>query len=578
MAAPARAQTADTLLAYSQLRGRIAAEGRLWGLVARPDGPIALRGKILSYAQVERLSRFFESVPPRQPDHDYYLVRALAAEMSCQGSALKPSEEGLAAMGVDEQWHLTPLGRNLLMDVLTAEDGVRFRRSRALEARLATLKPGKDMPRLSRDSAAALNSLFDGSLDAQRASDGRDVLNLAALREAGVDGSGVTLGFIDTGIDVSHPDLKGRITVYRDYTGKGRKDEIGHGTHVASLAAGDGSASGGRYAGPSPKANVAMFKVINDGSDYDKDPEDSRLQRTFEDRILAAMRDAAALPAALRPQVLNISLDGKSTVFPDPVTEMANWLVTKANILVVAAAGNSGPEKRTLGSPADGEHVLAVTGLDDAGAFADYTSRGPERAPDGLSILKPDLATYAGSSQETAGPDAGVIGAWSHDSSSYGQLAGQPAYRRMSGTSQASPLAVGAAGAAVQAVLAWKFPYRATETRALLMESAQDQQWDPVIQGQGVLDGKRLVALMSARLKAGVPVGNIACMLAMRLTPKQQKSVDASARFRRTGLGIVDAADGSLVNDDAALRRMIKTLTPVKVPVLPPSLQLPTRR
>jgi subtilisin family serine protease len=84
----------------------------------------------------------------------------------------------------------------------------------------------------------------------------------------GLDGAGVTIAVLDTGIDATHPDLAGRIASGQDFTGTGGiADEAGHGTFVASVAAGSGAASGGEYRGVAPAATLMVGKVLGpDGS------------------------------------------------------------------------------------------------------------------------------------------------------------------------------------------------------------------------------------------------------------------------------------------------------------------------
>ena len=51
--------------------------------------------------------------------------------------------------------------------------------------------------------------------------------------QAGFTGKGIKVAVVDTGIDQNHPDLVGRVTLWKDFTGESETDKNGHGTHVA---------------------------------------------------------------------------------------------------------------------------------------------------------------------------------------------------------------------------------------------------------------------------------------------------------------------------------------------------------
>ncbi|MFQ6020749.1 MAG: S8 family serine peptidase, partial [Candidatus Aenigmatarchaeota archaeon] len=94
-----------------------------------------------------------------------------------------------------------------------------------------------------------------------------------------ITGKGIRIAILDTGIDSSHPDFAGKIIAQNDFVpaqyfidsidyGDGDDDVVaddhhGHGTHVASIAAGSGAASGGKYKGVAPGAWLVPVKVLN---------------------------------------------------------------------------------------------------------------------------------------------------------------------------------------------------------------------------------------------------------------------------------------------------------------------------
>jgi subtilisin family serine protease len=79
----------------------------------------------------------------------------------------------------------------------------------------------------------------------------------------GYTGVGVGIAVLDTGIDLDHPDFRGRIAGVADFTGEGVTDLNGHGTHVAGIACGDGGAYGGKYTGVAPRGRLYVAKVLD---------------------------------------------------------------------------------------------------------------------------------------------------------------------------------------------------------------------------------------------------------------------------------------------------------------------------
>ncbi|AFL95548.1 putative subtilisin-like serine protease [Thermococcus cleftensis] len=183
----------------------------------------------------------------------------------------------------------------------------------------------------------------------------------------GYDGSGITIAIIDTGIDASHPDLQGKVIGWVDYVnGKTTPyDDQGHGTHVASIAAGTGAASNGQYKGMAPGAKLVGIKVLGaDGSGSISD-------------IIAGVDWAVQNKDKYGIRVINLSLgSSQSSDGTDSLSQAVNnaW---DAGLVVVVAAGNSGPDKYTVGSPAAASKVITVGAVDKYDVITDFSSRGP---------------------------------------------------------------------------------------------------------------------------------------------------------------------------------------------------------
>ena len=320
-----------------------------------------------------------------------------------------------------------------------------------------------------------------------------------ALWAQGILGQGVRIAVLDTGYDPLHPDLDDldfrhwssvlnppKVVDARNFNGGGcaplAGDGHGHGTHVASIAAGTGeggptNADDGRYAGVAPGAELAIGKVLTDaGAGINSD-------------LIAAL-EWAAMPAepgltgcAVGADVVNLSLGSEarparlnSGADVDLVSQVANGLAVRYGTLIVAAVGNSGPYiGSALEAPGSASQVLSVAAAakdwdlnhDDtasgdtcsgwvhprgtsaadndcrAGAgtqgssVASFSSRGPS----GDLWLRPDLAA----------PGYNIVAAQASTGSALAgndynrNTRGDPLYATASGTSMATPATAGSA-------------------------------------------------------------------------------------------------------------------------------------
>lgn len=209
-------------------------------------------------------------------------------------------------------------------------------------------------------------------------------------------GSGVKIAMIDTGIDIGHPGFKDagfetppgfpkvnaasdiaytnrKVIVARSYASlfaqadpdPSARDDVGHGTGTAMAAAGvQNTGPLATITGAAPLAYLGNYKVfgspgVNDGA--------------TEDSILKAIDDAVSDGM----DVINLSLGTPFAPRPadDPEVQALENAVS-FGVIVVAAAGNNGPDRNTISSPATGPSVIAAGASNNDRAFYTYAKVG----------------------------------------------------------------------------------------------------------------------------------------------------------------------------------------------------------
>ncbi|MFF3380040.1 S8 family serine peptidase [Streptomyces sp. NPDC002680] len=322
----------------------------------------------------------------------------------------------------------------------------------------AVQTPQKDTPELwdavtngDRTAAGIAHVWLDGT---RKASLDKSVPQIGAPKAwaAGYDGKGVKIAVLDTGVDATHPDLKTQVIAAKNFsTAATTDDKVGHGTHVASIAAGTGAKSGGKYKGVAPGAKIISGKVLDDTGSGD------------DSGILAGMEWAAEQGA----QVVNLSLGGQDTPEVDPLEALVNKLSEEKGILFAIAAGNSGPE--SVGSPGSADKALTVGAVDDKDVLAPFSSTGP-RVGDGA--IKPDVTA----------PGVDITAAAAPGSAIDQEVGENPAgYLSISGTSMATPHVAGAAAILKQEHPDWTY----AEIKGALTGSAKGGKYTPFEQGSG---------------------------------------------------------------------------------------------
>ena len=168
-----------------------------------------------------------------------------------------------------------------------------------------------------------------------------------------VDGKGVTVAVIDTGIDISHPDLVGTVIGGADFSGVGTPNgtsPVGssgfHGTMVASLIVGQGRQTGG-VIGVAPQAKLLSVSIGLgvEGADTDR-------------QIAQAVRWSVDNGA----DVINLSISRNSLTWPGSWDD-AFLYAMKNDVVIVAASGNESDGLKSATAPATIPGVIAVTAI-----------------------------------------------------------------------------------------------------------------------------------------------------------------------------------------------------------------------
>lgn len=297
---------------------------------------------------------------------------------------------------------------------------------------------------------------LDARIEASLADDTAQIKANEAWQQ-GYDGQGVKVAVLDTGADLDHPDLVGRIEESKSFVaGEAVDDGHGHGTHVASTIAGTGAASDGKERGAAPGARLLVGKVLaNSGSGNDSD-------------AIAGMEWAKERGADIVSMSLGSSdpSDGD-----DPMSQAVDALSADGGPLYVIAAGNA-YDPGTIGAPGAAAAALTVAAVDGNDERAEFSSQGP------LSVshaLKPDVSApgvdvTAAASQSVPGWTGGL-------------------YRTMSGTSMATPLVSG-----VAAILKQRHPdWSGERIKNALMTSSARTRPTPYEAGTGRVDAAAAV-------------------------------------------------------------------------------------
>ena len=230
---------------------------------------------------------------------------------------------------------------------------------------------------------------------------------------AGATGKGAVIAVIDTGVDVRHPDLGGRIVLPRGVPCSSVADRLGHGTHVAGVAA--ASTDNGRgIAGVAPEAMVMPFGE----------------QASPPERIRLAADSGA--------DVINMSWTSIEASPVDPLhqdlVDALDYAWDKGVVLVAAAGNDRWP---WCEHPASHPKVICVASTDSSG-LPSRLSNLPNKV-EGVTLRAPGGIGVGGCD--------GTDDIWSTlpPTSTYGNCGRYPGYEPLGGTSMAAPHVAGVA-------------------------------------------------------------------------------------------------------------------------------------
>lgn len=195
--------------------------------------------------------------------------------------------------------------------------------------------------------------------------------------DMGATGKGVTIAIVDTGVDLNHPDLKDNLVpgynaITKSEEQGANKDNNGHGTHLAGIAAAERNNVG--IVGVAYQAKIMPIKVMDStGEGYDD-----------------AIADGIVWAADHGAQIINLSLgsDKGSDILRQAVAYAYN-----KGCLLVAAAGNYDDQSEGnpgVSYPASDPKVLAITATDKKNNVAAYSATGPE-----VDLAAPGMSIYS---------------------------------------------------------------------------------------------------------------------------------------------------------------------------------------
>ncbi|MFX0211023.1 MAG: S8 family serine peptidase, partial [Candidatus Hodarchaeota archaeon] len=305
------------------------------------------------------------------------------------------------------------------------------------------------------------------SISSSMSTEFKDSTCASSLHNLGIKGKGIKIGIIDTGVEnhsgTFETRVKGResfVSIKNGYSENipDPEDNMGHGTNVASIAA-------GTTTGIAPEAEIYSAKVIEPnikGAGGDKNEETT-----------AGLLEAIDYLVNNSVDVINISL-GQYHNLPNGLRdEVINYVSIIHNIVFSVSVGNSGTsygDRGTLNNPSTALQCIATTASDIAGTeIANFASRGPKVD----YSMKPDITA----------PGINMPG-------------GQ-------GTSYAAPIVTGASALLIDFLKSENRSYSASTIKAALLTGARTLGRPVWEEGAGFINITRSLEILNSTEEIG---------------------------------------------------------------------------
>ena len=291
----------------------------------------------------------------------------------------------------------------------------------------------------------------------------RALIHIDDIKGENLTGKNIGVGVLDSGVYL-HEDLKEKIAMFRDFTDEKLtkpRDDTGHGTHVCGIIAGSGKCSGGKYRGIAPGCHLCVGKILD---------------RHGEGNVSALIRGMEWLLETAEKQnikVINISVSSLYFIKEEQKNRIFQLFeqAYRRGILVVTAAGNSGPGGSSVSKLGDSMYVICV-GCHEGNQSELFQIKCQDRSgrgPGNVVYRKPDIVAPGTEISSCA--------------------LSPRKYVKKSGTSMATPIISGVLALAME-----KYPrISAQELKRKLIFSADDLGENFLMQGFGMVNAKKLL-------------------------------------------------------------------------------------